>query len=61
MNSTAKYRPADIALPEGYTWEIVEAERARWDIADNMVPVASVPGAGTAWGTINSVRTLSRR
>lgn len=49
-------RPSDIALPEGWTWERVEASRAQWGIADNMVPIAVVPGACVAWGTINSVR-----
>ena len=53
---TTTNRPADIALPEGWTWERVEAARARWDIAGNMVPVALVPGVAVAWGTINSVR-----
>ncbi len=48
-------RPADIKLPEGWTWEKVEAERAKWDIADTMVPIAVAPGVA-AWGTINSVR-----
>ena len=48
-------RPNDIKLPEGWTWERVESSRARWGIADNMVPVANAPGCA-AWGTINSVR-----
>ena len=51
-----RYRPADITLPDGWTWELVEAERARWGIDETMVPVAIVPGACVAWGTINSVR-----
>lgn len=51
-------RPVDISLPQGWTWERVEAERARWGIAENMVPVASVPGACVAWGTIGSVRQV---
>jgi hypothetical protein len=49
-------RPADIQLPKGWTWERVEQERTKWDISDNMVPVALAPGC-VAWGTINSVRT----
>lgn len=49
-------RPSDIQLPSGWTWERVEAERAKWDIADNMVPIATVSGVCCAWGTINSVR-----
>lgn len=48
-------RPTDIPLPSGWTWEDVEARRAKWGIADTMVPVACAPGV-TAWGTINSVR-----
>lgn len=48
-------RPADIELPEGWTWDLVEQHRAKWDIARNMVPVASAGGAVT-WGTINSAR-----
>lgn len=53
---TNETRPSDIALPDGWTWERVEAQRAKWDIADSMVPIAQVPGACVAWGTINSVR-----
>lgn len=49
-------RPTDIELPSGWTWERVEAERAKWGTADNMVPVCTIPGACTAWCTINSVR-----
>jgi hypothetical protein len=48
-------RPTDITLPAGWTWEHVEASRAKWDIAANMVPIAVAPGV-VAWGTINSVR-----
>jgi hypothetical protein len=51
-------RPSDIILPEGWTWERVEEQRAKWGIADNMVPIAVVPGACVAWGTINGVRLL---
>lgn len=53
-------RPADIELPEGWTWDRVESERARWGHADNMVPVAVVPGVVVAWGTIESVRIARR-
>jgi len=49
-------RPTDIKLPAGWTWEQVEAQRAKWGIADNMIPIAVVPGACVAWGTINSAR-----
>lgn len=48
-------RPADIPLPVGWTWERVEAQRAKWDIDPNMVPIAIAPGC-VGWGTINSVR-----
>ncbi len=50
-------RPADITLPEGWTWERVEAERAKWGIDATMVPIVAGHGA-VAWGTINSVRLL---
>ena len=48
-------RPSDIPLPAGWTWDRVEAERDRWGIAPNMVPLVASHGA-VAWGTINSVR-----
>lgn len=48
-------RPSDIDLPVGWTWERVEAERAKWNIGPSMVPIATAPGV-VAWGTINSVR-----
>lgn len=48
-------RPVDVKLPQGWTWERVEQQRAKWGLADNLVPVATVPGV-TAWGTINSCR-----
>ena len=48
-------RPDDMPLPEGWTWEMVEEARAKWDISPNMVPVAAAPGC-VAWGTVNSVR-----
>jgi hypothetical protein len=51
-------RPTDIPLPKGWTWDLVEERRAKWGIADNMVPVVTVPGC-TAWATINSVRALA--
>ncbi len=46
----------DIKLPVGWDWARVEAERQKWNIADNMVPLTSGPGNVVAWGTINSVR-----
>lgn len=52
---SAPDRPRYITLPEGMTWEMVEAERAKWAIAAHMVPVAVAPGC-VAWATINSVR-----
>lgn len=48
-------RPSDITLPEGWNWDRVEAERARWGLADNLIPVAAAPGC-VAWGTINFAR-----
>lgn len=51
------YRPSDITLPEGWTWEAVEAQRAKWDMDETMVPLVTT-GVCTAWGTINSVRDL---
>ncbi|WP_375414659.1 hypothetical protein [uncultured Bradyrhizobium sp.] len=48
-------RPAEIKLPEGWDWPRVEAQRAKWGISDDMIPLAVVPGACVAWGTINSV------
>lgn len=54
-------RPTDIKLPFGWTWERVETERAKWKISDNMVPIATVPGACVAWGTINSARLEQKK
>ena len=59
MPENRNNRPSNIPLPAGWTWERVESERAKWDIAGNMVPVAAVFGFAI-WGTINSVR-LARR
>ena len=56
---TTNTRPSDIPLPDGWDWDRVEALRAKWDIAADMVPVATAHGV-VAWGTINSVR-LGRR
>lgn len=50
------HRPIDITLPEGWTWERVEAQRTKWGISDDFIPVAQVPGAAVAWATINSER-----
>lgn len=50
-------RPEDIPLPKGWTWERVEAQRAKWDIGPTFVPIATAPGC-VGWGTINSVRQL---
>jgi hypothetical protein len=49
-------RPAEIQLPLGWDWERVESQRAKWSIGDNMVPIATIPGACVAWCTIDSVR-----
>jgi hypothetical protein len=57
MSTAAANRPADIKLPAGWDWDRVEAARAKWGIEDNFIPVAVVPGAAVAWGTINSVRS----
>lgn len=48
-------RPADIKLPEGWTWDRVESQRAKWGLAENLIPVACAAGA-VAWGTIASER-----
>jgi len=53
------YRPADIRLPDGWTWNDVEQQRAKWGIPENMVPLVCAGGC-VAWGTINSVRMLDR-
>lgn len=50
-------RPSDITLPKGWTWEAVEAHRAKLDIGENMVPLVTAGGV-VAWGTIDSVRDL---
>lgn len=52
--------PADIALPEGWTWDRVLDERARWGIGAEMVPVASVPGTAVAWGHVAFERKHGR-
>lgn len=52
----SRNRPKDIILPAGWTWEMVEEQRAKWTIADNMVPIIAAGGA-VGWGTVNSVRT----
>jgi hypothetical protein len=49
-------RPAEIKLPHGWDWDRVEAQRAKWSIAEHMIPVATIPGACVAWCTIDSVR-----
>jgi hypothetical protein len=54
-------RPADIKLPDGWDWDRVEAQRAKWSIADNMVPIATIPGACVAWGTVESARMEGAR
>lgn len=48
-------RPADIALPDGWTWERVEEARSHHGVPDNMVPVTVVHGV-VAWITINAAR-----
>jgi hypothetical protein len=60
MTNRQSERPSDIPLPDGWTWEQVEQQRAQWDIASNMVPIAVAPGC-VAWGTINSIRVETRK
>ena len=36
-------------LPEGLTWQAVEASRRKWDIDPVMVPVTIAPGC-VGWG-----------
>jgi hypothetical protein len=50
-------RPAEVHLPAGWDWDRVEAQRAKWGVADDMIPAATVPGACVAWVTIDSVRS----
>lgn len=45
-------RPADIVLPEGRTWERIDAERAKWEVGPDMIPDVVVPGNVTGWCTI---------
>ena len=47
-------RPADIKLPEGWTWDRVESQRAKWGLAENLIPVACAAGA-VAWGTRTTI------
>jgi hypothetical protein len=49
-------RPSDIILPDGWTWDRVEAERTRWSMGDNMVPVAVEIGVAVAWVTLTAAR-----
>lgn len=51
-------RPTDVQLPDGWTWERVEEQRAKWGVSPNMVPVAVVPGACVAWVTANAARQM---
>lgn len=53
--------PSDIDLPDGWTWERVVAERARWGMGPEMVPEVTVPGACTAWGHVNFARRHQRQ
>jgi hypothetical protein len=52
----AMFYPADIKLPEGWTWDRVREQRARWGIGDEMLPEVTIPGACTAWGHVNWIR-----
>lgn len=46
-------RPIDVRLPDGWTWDRVEQQRAKWGLEDDLIPVAIAPGC-VAWATINS-------
>lgn len=47
--------PLDITLPDGWTWQRVMEQRAKWGIKPCMVPVATAPGC-VAWGHVNFER-----
>ena len=51
-------RELDIRLPDGWTWDRVEAERKKHGIGEDMVPIAHAKGMVVAWGTITSVRLI---
>lgn len=51
-----EHLPPGIKLPAGWDWPRVEAMRAKYDIAENMIPLTSGDMGVVAWGTINSVR-----
>ena len=51
--------PPDIALPEGWTWDMVKERRRRWSLGREMVPVGNAPGC-TAWGHVNFERKYGR-
>ena len=53
MPDTMKGR--EYVLPSGWTWKMIHEAREKWNISDNMVPVAVVPGLCVAWGTLASV------
>lgn len=38
------------SLPTGWTWERVTLERAKWDIGENLLPLAVVSGVCVGWG-----------
>jgi hypothetical protein len=43
------YEEQGYRLPEGLSWDMVAERRARWGIADLLVPVAVAPGC-LGWG-----------
>jgi hypothetical protein len=51
-----EHLPPDIKLPAGWDWARVETLRAKYDIAENMIPLTSGDMGVVAWGTIDSVR-----
>jgi hypothetical protein len=49
-----------IRLPEGWTWDRVRAERTKWGLSDDIVPLAVVPGQCVAWVSIDSIKEFSK-
>lgn len=45
-----------IRLPEGWTWDRVRRERAKWGLSDDIIPITVVPGTCVAWVSIDSIR-----
>lgn len=47
-------------LPDGWTWETVKEQRAKWNLADDLMPVAVALGC-VVWATINLDRSQLRK